>query len=513
LAEDSVDQRDDRPLYLRGAVQLENGLVAGAAAPENEEISTFKGLPFAKPPVGERRWRAPEPPESWDGVRDATKFAPSCPQDSGGDIAMFGLPDDAPKSEDCLYLDVWTGAQTGAERRPVMVWFCGGGFYIGASSQPMYNGVCLAESGAVVVLVNYRVNVLGGFAHPALSAESGHGASGNYALMDQSASLRWVRDNIAAFGGDPDNVTIFGESAGSRSVALHLISPLSRGLFHRGICQSGGLRNVNGSLATREDMGLEIAAKLGCDKAADPLAALRAQSWESLAGALDFDSNPFVDGWVVPDDPQSLYEAGDVAAAQMIVGVNGNEGGLFTRNYAESFASVEKINAVWAHAHGDKAEAVAALYPADGDGAAFDAMTAYEGDIRYAAPARNLARLLVDAGVPVYFYHFTHTPPWRVGRALGAHHGAELAYIFGGGVRCGQFKYDGYKAQSDRTLSLAMRAYWANFAATGDPNQAGSPHWPCYDRQGGAYIDFGEEPTVRDGFGVAALDKLEAVLA
>ncbi|MBL4722086.1 MAG: carboxylesterase family protein, partial [Alphaproteobacteria bacterium] len=326
LAEETVDRQDERPLHLRGPVRLKTGLVTGAATLENEAVSTFKGMPFAKPPVGALRWRAPEAPEPWSGVRDATSFAASCPQDAGGDIAMFGLPEEAPRSEDCLYLDVWTGARSAAERRPVMVWICGGGFYIGASSQPMYNGVCLAESGAVVVSVNYRVNVLGGFAHPALSAESGVGASGNYALMDQSAALRWVQDNIAAFGGDPDNVTIFGESAGSRSVALHMISPLSRGLFHRGICQSGGLRNVDGSLAAREAMGLEIAAKLGCDKAADPLAALREKPWVELANAVDFSSNPFVDGWVVPDDPQKMYEAGDVASADMIVGVNANEG-------------------------------------------------------------------------------------------------------------------------------------------------------------------------------------------
>ncbi|MBL4719948.1 MAG: carboxylesterase family protein, partial [Alphaproteobacteria bacterium] len=193
--------------------------------------------------------------------------------------------------------------------------------------------------------------------------------------------------------------------------------------------------------------------------------------------------------------------------------VNANEGGLFTRNYPDAFDSVAKINAVWADLYGDQADSVAALYPAPSDAEAFDAMTAYEGDSRYVAPARNLARLLVDAGNSVHFYQFTHTPPWRVGRALGAHHGAEIAYIFGGGVRCGQFKYDGYKEQGDRDLSNAMRAYWTNFAATGDPNGVGVTNWPQYDRAAGRYMEFGAQPIAGEAFGKGRLDQLDALLA
>ena len=226
---------DDRFIEnATGNVAVTGGLALGCAAPENDAVTVYRGLPYAAPPVGALRWRPPQPVTPWSGIRDATAFPPAAPQPPGGVISLFGARPDAKMDEDCLYLNLWTPAQAAEDRLPVMVWIHGGGFRVGAGDNLMYNGVKLASEGVVVVSFNYRLNVSGFLAHPALSAESGHGASGNYGLMDQIAALRWVCDNIAAFGGDPGNVTIFGESAGSRSVALLMAAPQARGLFHKG---------------------------------------------------------------------------------------------------------------------------------------------------------------------------------------------------------------------------------------------------------------------------------------
>lgn len=492
-----------------GPITVTGGLIAGCGARENEAVSVFRGLPYAAPPVGELRWRPPQPPLPWQGVRDATLFGPACPQPPGGVISMFGIKDSASTDEDCLYLNVWTPASANTKPLPVMVWMHGGGLRVGSADNPMYNGVNLAAKGVVVVSLNYRLNVLGGFAHPGLSAESENNASGNYGLMDQIAVLRWVRENISSFGGDPANVTIFGESAGSRSIALLTVVPQARGLFHRAICQSGMLRDVSGSLADREAMGLEIAAQLGCDKSADPIAALRDQPWEALYDAVTFDSNPFVDGWVIPEDPCALYAQGKAADVPMLIGTNADEATMFEMPNVAEFDTLEKYKARLSRDFGDHAASVLSAYPASDDETAYRAMMALRTDIWMTLPVRRSIRWLADAGVPCYFYHFTRIPPWKAGEVLGAHHGAEIAYEFGGGVKCGQFKPDAVLADVDQRLSNVIMDFWVNFARSGDPNAAELPNWPSYDSNTESYLELGD--TIQPGSQLrhAALDTLE----
>jgi len=499
------------PLHMAGPIPVTGGLVAGCGAKENEAVSVFRGLPYAAPPVGDLRWKPPQPPAPWPGVREATSFGPACPQPPGGVISMFGVKADAAIDEDCLYLNVWTPAGAATESLPVMVWIHGGGLRVGSADNPMYNGVNLAAKDVLVVTLNYRLNVLGGFAHPGLSAESENSASGNYGLMDQIAALRWVGDNIASFGGDPANVTTFGESAGCRSIALLMVAPQARGLFHRAICQSGMLRDVSGSLADREAMGLEIAAKLGCDRSADPIAALRAQPWEALHDAVAFDSNPFVDGWVIPEDPCALYAQGKTANTPVLIGTNADEATMFELPNVAEFDTLEKYKARLSRDFGGHAVSVISAYPASDDEAAVRAMMALRTDIWMTLPARRSIRWLADAGVPCYFYHFTRVPPWKAGEVLGAHHGAEIAYEFGGGVKCGQFKSDAVLADVDQRLSDVIMAFWVNFARTGDPNAAGLPNWPQYDSNTENYLELGD--TIQPGSQLrgSALDTLELV--
>ena len=494
-----------------GSVAVAGGLAAGCPAPENHDVTVYRGLPYAAPPVGDLRWRPPQPPLPWSGVREATIFPSSAPQPPGGVISLFGTRPGAAMDEDCLYLNVWTPADAADTRLPVMVWIHGGGFRVGAGDNLMYNGVNLAAEGVVVVSFNYRLNVFGFMAHPALSEESGHGASGNYGLMDQIAALRWVRDNIAAFGGDPENVTIFGESAGSRSVALLMAAPQARGLFHKGICQSGALRDVSDGLMDREVQGLEVAAKLGCDREPDPAADLRGKSWEELHGAVAFDSNPFVDGWVIPEDPRDLYARGEIAPASLIIGTNADEATMFDRPARDSFDTAEKYAALVKNSLGDKAEAVLSAYPANSNADAYGAMMALRTDQRMTLPARTQARWLCDAGIPAYLYHFARVPPWKAGETMGAHHGAEIPYIFGGGVRLGQFHPVADMPATDGALSEAMMGYWTNFAAAGDPNGDGLPVWPNYDRNTESYMELGD--TVQAGAKMrdARIDLLEGL--
>ena len=314
------------PLNAQGPVKTQYGQVIGDVTGKDRNISLYRGIPYAKPPMGELRWAPPEPPDSWKGVYTARRFSPVCPQVPN---PFGGVSADTAMSEDCLYLNIWTPATSHKDRYPVMVWIHGGGFSIGAGSLPLYDGTRLAERGVVLVTFNYRLNVFGGFAHPQLSAASRHGASGNYGLLDQVAALDWVQDNIARFGGDPENVTIFGESAGARSVSLHLASPLSRGLFHKAIAQSGALRDTTGTLAERGAAGMALADALGADELPNPLDYLRWLPPSDFPDLGSFPSNPIVDGLFMPDNPESIYSRGEQANVPLLAGTNRDEGTMF----------------------------------------------------------------------------------------------------------------------------------------------------------------------------------------
>jgi para-nitrobenzyl esterase len=495
-------------LAARGPVKLTAGQVMGAISPENENVSRFLGIPFAAPPMGDLRWRPPQAIDPWDGVRSAESFGPAPTQPIDPMLSLFGLQDGDEMSEDCLHLNVWTPASDANESRPVMVWIHGGGFRIGHAAHRMYNGVRLAERGVVVVTINYRLNVAGGFAHPLLSEESGNDASGNYALLDQIAALQWVRDNISTFGGNPKNVTIFGESAGGRSVSVLMTSPLAKDLFHKGICQSGALRDTGGTLAAREVQGVTIAKAIGCST----LPELRTADWRAMEDPFPFDSNPFVDGWVVPDTPEALYANGKIHNKPLLIGTNANEAGLFAQMLSTPIDTTAKFRAVVEEEFGPATTEILAAYPAASNVDAQGAWNALRTDMWFSLPARKQSRWLEAAGRQSYLYCLSRIPPWRGGKTMGAHHGAEIAYVFGGGVRCGSFDPDGAQDPLDRALSDAIMCYWVNFAATGDPNGDGLPDWTAYSSSDEDYLHFANTAAADTNLFRERLDVLEAAL-
>ncbi len=417
-------------------IQIDSGPISGKV--ENG-VRIFLGIPYAAPPVGELRWKPPQEIASWTQVRNSTDFSPSCPQPKQQDTGKF--------SEDCLYLNVWTTAENQDKRLPVMVWIHGGAFNFGSASQPEYNGKNLAKKGVVVVTINYRLGPLGFLVHPLLSKESAHNTSGNYGLLDQIAALKWVQKNIAAFGGNPDRVTIFGQSAGSRSVSLLMISPLSAGLFHRAIAESGGPiigseylnPAFNGNMANVSKMGQKLTAKLGCDKAEDVLAAMRAKSAQEIVAAADcktsvFDDEglffaPVFDGWVLPKDPLAAYSGGQQHDVPIIVGSTLNEGNLYLAD--ETDLSVEKYKSFLKARFADNFGKAFEMFPAY---KAKDVARAIDNFLTVAAnaqPARLVAQSMERKKSKAYLYQFTRLPDTAMARKLGVHHGVELAYVFG----------------------------------------------------------------------------------
>ena len=470
-------------------VMLDSGPVRGKA---QDGVWGFLGIPYAAPPVGQLRWKPPQPVAPWTQVQDATAFGPACPQPRQSDDATF--------SEDCLSLNVWSPAVRPGEKLPVMVWIHGGAFNFGSSSQPEYNGRNLAAKGVVVVTVNYRLGPLGFLAHPLLAKESGQGVSGNYGLLDQIAALKWVQANVAAFGGDPGKVTIFGQSAGSRSVSLLMISPLAAGLFHRAIAQSGGPiigseylnPAFNGSLPGVSAMGEKLAAKLGCDKEQDVLACLRAKSAKEIVAAAAcntslFDDGlffaPVFDGRVLPKNPYAALAGAQQHDVPIIVGSTLNEGTLYLGNETDlsltryqSFLKARFPGAL------DKAQKV---FPAADSSEVAQAIDDCITVAANAQPARLMARSMEKLHSKAYLYQFSRQPNTALARKLKVHHGVDLAYVFGN-----MQKSDGYD-QADLRLCEQMMAYWVNFAKTGDPNGPGLVLWPAYSSRTDQNLDLG----------------------
>lgn len=437
-------------------------LVATASGPVRGEtadgVLVFRGIPYAAPPVAALRWMPPAPPASWREPRDARAFAPDCP----GAVPL------APgAAEDCLYLNVWAGAASPAAKKPVMVWIYGGGYRGGSAAMPLFDGAALARAGVVLVSFGYRVGPLGFLAAPGLSAESPNGSSGNYGLLDAIAALRWVRQNIAAFGGDPGNVTIFGQSSGSETVNVLTASPLAKGLFHRAIGQSGSSFGVRRALplAEAEKTGLAFMAERG---AAD-VTALRALPLERVMADGPRKYEPNIDGWLLPGDVHALYRAGRQNDVPMLVGANAQEWGRPAALSPEALAGEIRRD------YGALAPRVESLLgPVVDEAAATDArwrLTNLEwGDF----PAATWAGLQSATGrAPVYRYSFDYAPPRADGGARTAHHGAELPYVFGTHRRAGAPPM----GPADERLHALISRYWINFARTGDPNGAGLPQW------------------------------------
>jgi para-nitrobenzyl esterase len=495
-------------------VKTATGLVKGTSSTDGR-IRIFKGIPYAAPPVGELRWQTPRPAAAWQGTRDATRSGPACLQGRiYGDIAFTDL------SEDCLSLNIWTPAREPeardqgpearslslltSDRLPVMVWIHGGGFQAGAGAEPRHDGEAFAGKGIVLVTFNYRVGVFGFLAHSELTRESGHNASGNYGLLDQIAALRWVQANIAAFGGDPNNVTIFGESAGSMSVSALMASPLARGLFHKAIGESGAFFPRSGlapgSLAATEERGAKFAEALG----APSLVALRAVPGDAVLQAA-LKSQPWfapnIDGYVLPEEVHAIFAAGKQSRVPLLAGWNADEarGGVVLAKQkptAQSFAEETRKR------FGDHGEAILKVYPATTDAEALESAAALASDLFMGYSTWKWIEVHAQtAQAPVYRYSFDRKMPVApdakingfpaTSRDVGARHAGEIEYVFGTLDSVKNVAWE----PSDRKLSDAMTTYWANFARTGDPNGSGLPKWPRYD-QGGRVLHLDE--TIRD---------------
>jgi para-nitrobenzyl esterase len=478
-----------RPASAQETVPVETGKLQGVTV---EGVTAFKGIPYAAPPVGELRWRAPQPAAKWSGTRSAAQYGHDCMQlPFPSDAAPLGTV----PAEDCLVLNVWTPAKRGGQRLPVMVWIHGGGFVNGGSSPAVYDGAPFARDGVVFVSINYRLGRFGFFAHPALTRESSDGMLGNYGYMDQIAALRWVQRNIAAFGGDAKNVTLFGESAGGFSVHAMINAPGALGLFQRAIVESGGGRaNLDGSMHVHEANGKKPAAEsigLAFAKAkgiegddAEALRKLRALPAETVVDGLNMATmgqaastypGPMVDGKIVIDDPQTAYLAGRQPRIPVIVGANSLDIG---------FSMAKTIDEVYAP-FGAQADAARKAF--DPENSNDPRLVGYKvaADTMMVEPARFVAATL-GQDQPAWEYRFSYVADSMRKEWPGAPHATEIPFVFDT-VRA---RYEAALTPADATAAQTIHRYWVQFAKTGDPNGPGLPTWPRYSKKDDVLIDF-----------------------
>lgn len=492
------------------------GRLAGISTPNG---TAFLGIPYAAPPVGDLRWRPPHPPLPWQGTRVADRHSAVAMQYAPLPDSLY-YPGSPPQSEDCLTLNVWTAAKDRSERRPVMVWFHMGAFVFGSSAwttspggRLLYDGDGLAERGAVVVTINYRLGHFGFLSHPLLTAESEHCASGNYGFMDQVAALRWIRDNIAEFGGDPENVTIFGVSAGSASCSMHMVSPLSKGLFHRAIAGSSALTGPTSptsrmwdrllDLSSAEERGVQLSdmlevGTLDALRALPPEAVMAAQlptegpwnmsGWGGRLGNGIADTNyPIIDGYAIPTSPTAIIRAGQHNDVPLMTGSNFDE--------CSGMPDIPSLSGYLAYLREDMgalADAALRVYPATDDSTATRASADLLGDRVFAWHNWTWAQLIAKHGrQPVFYYDWSYAPPIPEGRytesRLGAVHGAEIPYVFRN-----LSAYDWPWTARDRTMSDQISSYWFNFAKFGDPNGDGLPLWSRFKGIEGPSMQLGE---------------------
>jgi para-nitrobenzyl esterase len=482
-------------------VKIEGGLLQGAV---EDGLTVYRGIPFAASPAGELRWRAPQPVVKWDGVKEAVKFAPACVQ---GMTMGSGGRGPAP-SEDCLYLNIWSPAKSLRDRVPVFVWIYGGGFAMGATSDPTFGGEKLAKKGVVLVSIAYRVGQMGFFVHPELSAETKNHTSGNYGLLDMIAGLQWIQKNIAAFGGDPHHVTIFGESAGGIAVSMLCASPLAKGLFHGAISESGGsFGPPRPSTMPGENMKRLADAERSGEatlKAAGVASIVEARklSPEKLSGGgqeqggrgqsarnsspAGLSNWPIIDGWVIPDDQYKLYEAKRYNDIPVLIGYNSDEGLSFSppRTPEDYTVSVKSR-------FGPFADKLIAAYP-PGEGTVAKTARDLMRDAAFGWQTWIWARLQSKTGKSKVFYYYFDQHPDNPANSLqagrGSPHGQEVAYVF-------QHMNPNQKpTKSDEAISEAMAAYWTNFAKFGDPNSPSLPSWPAFSDANPVLMYFAQTP-------------------
>ena len=489
LTDPESDQLD---IFIKTGV----GILEGSNV--DEDVIVFRGVPYAEPPTGDRRWQPALSKASWEGTRAATMFGSACWQRLTPESSVY-TRGDLDRDEDCLYLNVWTAAEQASDALPVMVWFHGGGHTGGWGSAKVFDGSALANKGVVVVTINYRLGPFGFLAHPALTAESPQAASGNYGLLDKVSALEWVRDNIEAFGGDPNNVTIFGQSAGSWSVCYLMASPLAKGLFHKAIGHSGGcFRGRRPDLKTAHDAGLSAAAGLGIDgHDAEALAELRALDAETVI-ASGLGSGAIVDGWFMPKSAHAIVEAGEHNDVPVIVGAMANEG---TTLYANTpLRTYGELVSMLSEQYGDTTDALLTVYETDIKRSTKWGAQAIQADDRFVWEMRTWARAVEESGNDAYLYFFRHAPPvFRIyvperaaidmpdgPTGYGAYHSGDLAYAFANTQLVGV----GW-SEWDHELAHEMSEYWVNFARTGDPNGEGLIVWPKYEASTDPWLEFG----------------------
>jgi para-nitrobenzyl esterase len=513
---------------ISAQVKIDAGIVEGTASGQ-PSVRVFKGIPFAAPPVGENRWKAPQPVAKWEGVRKADAFGAPCaagPAGGGRGGGRGPAPGAAPgaaapaapappprepaRAEDCLYLNVWTSANSPSDRRPVMMWIYGGGFTGGSGGLAWYDGENLASKGPVIVTMNYRLGSLGFFAHPELAKESGHNASGNYGMMDAIAALQWVKKNISAFGGDPNNVTIAGESAGAMMVGALVGSPLAKGLFHRAIAESGGYMGLTmGRMTTGQSAqanGVKTMEALGVKTIAE----LRAKPLNELTGLSA--GGLIVDGYVIPEDLSLTFMNGKQNVVDVLTGSNKDEA-----NFGLCFGSVgrgggpgptvETFKANAQRRFGEAADDYVKLYGVTADAQAQPAAhTACGDEINW--NMRQWAAAQAKAGKKAYTYFFSHIPTINGGPSpQGATHTAEISYVFNNPKGQANQTWN----EVDTKLADQMSSYWVNFISKGDPNGNGLPKWPeNKDLMSGRVMVFGDTPQVESATPTSKLSFYQA---
>ena len=523
-------------------IKTYQGELQGLLDDRQPKIAVFKGIPFAQPPLGDKRWQPPHSPQSWQGIRQATEFADACFQPTGQEQFVWSR-DHFAASEDCLYLNIWTANSNLTSPvenigKAVMVWFHGGSHMGGKAHDKIFDGATLAANNVVLVTANYRLGPLGFLAHPALAEESSHNSAGNYGLLDKIAALNWVRDNIAQFGGDPNNITIFGQSAGSQSVCSLMASKLARGLFHKAIGQSASClipppaNDQNG-----QQRGLQLSQKLS-PQAGDNLSLqeLRDTSPADLLTAANEigwsqQSRIVVDGWVLAEHPSATFAAGQQAAIPILVGSLANEGNqLFPIDETLSHDQLEQFIA--ASLSNSATKPLISLYGSDPAMSPGKIQHAIATDLFMTFSMRRWAQLHSAIGQPSYLYFMDHNPPaFRLynpanpdlqladgPRSAGAYHSGDLAYVFGTTHIVG---HDW--AEADHELSASAVRYWTNFARRGDPNNSSDDAesnssskltpWQSYNPDNHATLLFAEEIQMIDGARRAKLDVMQDALA
>nr|WP_299418065.1 carboxylesterase family protein [uncultured Emticicia sp.] len=485
--------------FAQSIIQTANGKVEGYL---KENLRIFKGIPFAAPPVGEFRWKAPQPVQSWSGIKKCTAFSASPIQNKPQPFSCWTeefIAKPEPLDEDCLYLNVWTSSKNN-EKHPVLVWIYGGGLNSGSANCDIYDGEEMAKKGVVFVSINYRVGVMGFMAHPELSKESGYNSSGNYGFLDQMAALKWVQKNIAAFGGDPNNVTIAGQSAGAFSVNAMIASTLSKGLFHKAIPQSGGLlsNRFSQNLAASEQQGLKFMEKVNCTSIAE----LRKKSADEIQKASNLPGfgrfGTTMDGYVLPTNIFEHFKNGKHNQVPIMTGWVTGDGSLMgvPNTSLENYKKEVEVK------YGTKTDEFLSIFPATTDEEAKEAKLK-QGLLGFAGMPSHL--LAISTNKPSYLYHFSHVPPDKPNFPnYGAFHTSEVPYALHT-----LHTWNRDWQQLDKDLENTMAAYWVNFAKTGNPNGTGLPKWKTYDKQAGYIMVLGDKVEIKKGLFKKEFDFLE----